>query len=153
ALYYWQSVVTGTVAGKTGGIYRKDFGNTTAPAELIYGPGDGTTSLNVCIGCHALSRDGKKMGFNSDDSDADDEYEDMNIGIFDMQTKRAVGGYGQPGAQPPGFQTFTNDHSRYLATDGRGTQSPGIFYLHDGNNPYAEISRPMVSTARVTQPD
>src|SRR5262249_18823810 len=67
-LYYWQSVVVGGAAGKTGGIFRHDFGSTTANSELVYGPVAGTSSQNTCIGCHALSRDGIKMGFNSDDS-------------------------------------------------------------------------------------
>ncbi|HLT31939.1 MAG TPA: hypothetical protein VK013_18010 [Myxococcaceae bacterium] len=55
ALYYW------TTSGDSG-IMRYDFaGPADAEATRVLGPSDGNGS---CLGCHALSRDGKKLFAN-----------------------------------------------------------------------------------------
>src|SRR5205085_7636932 len=71
-LYYWQSVTVGGTPGRTGGIYRYDFGKRNQPVDAFL-----TADSTRCIGCHFLSRDGQKMTYARDDSDADDEYGDV----------------------------------------------------------------------------
>src|SRR5215813_10480672 len=67
-IYYWQSLTFMGAAGRTGGIYRHDFGNPSTTPEPFLTPG----TLNKCVGCHFLSRDGQRMSFGSDDADSDD---------------------------------------------------------------------------------
>src|SRR5205814_3416386 len=91
-IYYWQSVVFGTLQGTSGGIYRYDFGTqATAPSPFLVPRASGAFS-NRCIGCHFISRDGKKMTFGNDDPDADDEYSDLKTSLLDVATFSADGG-------------------------------------------------------------
>lgn len=59
-LYYW-----GVVPPDTGKVMRVDFGNPNSIPEGFVVPGtDGlsnTGGFDKCVGCHALSRDGKKL--------------------------------------------------------------------------------------------
>lgn len=50
-LYYW--------AASAGGIFRYDFGRRGQKAENFYSPG--LAGLVTCVGCHALSRNGKRI--------------------------------------------------------------------------------------------
>ena len=79
-IYYWQSVTQNGVAGKTGGIFRKDFGNPDPTPEPFLTPG----TQNKCVGCHYLSRDGAKMIYGSDDADSDDELGDDHFVLYDV---------------------------------------------------------------------
>lgn len=56
-IYDWQSVTQGGVAGKTGGIFRKDFGDASPTSQPFLTPG----TTNKCVGCHYLSHDGLRM--------------------------------------------------------------------------------------------
>lgn len=59
-LYYW-----GVVPPDTGKVMRVDFGNPNSIPEGFIVPGtdglDNSGGFDKCVGCHALSRDGKKM--------------------------------------------------------------------------------------------
>ncbi len=55
ALYYWWADRSGANDGK---IMRTEFGLNKAPEVFLQKGKDG---INACIGCHALSRDGKRM--------------------------------------------------------------------------------------------
>src|SRR5882724_3417184 len=105
-IYYWQSVVNGTTAGKAGGIFRHDFGNPSPLPEIFLSP---TTGSNRCFGCHFLSRDGLRMTAGSDDADSDDEYGDLSTTVYTVTTGGALGP-ALPGTLPPGFQAFSPDH-------------------------------------------
>ncbi|HTR54770.1 MAG TPA: hypothetical protein VMJ10_28970 [Kofleriaceae bacterium] len=85
-IYYWQSVAVNGVAGTTGGIFRKDFGNPDPTPEPFLTPG----TQNKCVGCHYLSRDGLKMVYGSDDADSDDELGDDHFVLYDVATGTAA---------------------------------------------------------------
>jgi hypothetical protein len=58
-IYYWSP---------PGGIFRHDFAKAEEAAELVYGAGSGLGGGNLdnCVGCHALSPDGKRMAVSTD---------------------------------------------------------------------------------------
>ncbi len=147
-LYYWQSLVVGGVAGKTGGIYRYDFGaaGTTGTAFL-------TPTSGSCVGCHFLSRDGQRMTYGTDDADSDDEYGDLSGHLIDVGTKTLITtttpGLTKP--LPPGFQTFTHDHSKVMASTGQANND--FFNYWDGNAGGAPLGQANTGTNRGTQPD
>src|SRR5581483_1273572 len=59
-IYYWQSVTVSGLNGATGGIFRYDFGKRgQAPTPFLAPTASGGT-MQHCIGCHFLSRDGVK---------------------------------------------------------------------------------------------
>ena len=146
-LYYWQSAVYQGAPGKTGGIYRHDFGATAAAAE----PFLTAAGTNTCVGCHTLSRDGKRMTVGFDDADADDEYLDIDLELVDVASKSVIkSGLG------PGFTAFSPDHRRLLTTEGRCLSVTALFYRRDGDSgapllPDATIAG--VNGQVVTQPD
>ncbi len=144
-LYYWQSVVINGVQGKTGGIYRYDFGKPGQAGAPFLVPNQ---QNSTCIGCHFLSRDGKKMSFGADDADADDEYGDLKASLLDVQTKAISAG----GKVSPGFQTFSHDHALLLASDGRGMNKTPAFDEFDGNTG-AALGKVATGNQRATQPD
>jgi hypothetical protein len=130
AIYYWKSTVS---ANGTGGqIWEKSFGDTN-PETQVTGVSGSLTA--TCNGCHALSRDGLRMVVYSDDDDSDDEYSDVTGSLIDMTTKNPIGtAYaGRGTGQPPGFSTFSPDHSDYLTSDGLGTAPTDNFSLWSGN--------------------
>ena len=145
-IYYWQSVTQGGVAGKTGGIFRKDFGNPDPTPEPFLTPG----TQNKCIGCHFLSRDGLRMSYGNDDADSDDEYGDLHVTIYDVMNRTAVATN-----LPPGGQTFTADHTRMLASDGKGMSNTGELLVYNGDTGISIGARTFTSLAgmRVANPD
>src|SRR5439155_24183376 len=74
-------------------------------------------------GCHFLSRDGLRMTISADDSDSDDEYTDISMGLVDVAQKKFITMISYASGQAAGFQTFAPDHSLYLGTLGDGTGS------------------------------
>ncbi len=60
-LYYW---TTETSDGSPAGIYRHDWTRPGQPAEQYYTTAESDSGR--CVGCHALSRDGRKMGITFD---------------------------------------------------------------------------------------
>jgi hypothetical protein len=124
AYYYWKSTVSS--AGVGGQIWEKVFGdiaddekNVTSAVTLQAG-----TLSATCNGCHALSRDGKRMVVYSDDDDSDDEYSDVGGSLLDMTTspnatEMGVGVDGSRlGGQPPGFTTINPVGSYYVTSNG-----------------------------------
>jgi hypothetical protein len=146
-LYYWQSVVIGGVQGKTGGIYRYDFGKQGQTGDPYLVP---TQTVTTCIGCHFLSRDGVKMSFGADDADADDEYSDLKASLLDVATKAVAP--MSAGKISPGFQTFSHDHALLLASDGKAMNNPAAFFELDGTTG-APIRNVPTATKRATHPD
>jgi hypothetical protein len=146
-IYYWQSTTQNGVAGKTGGIFRKDFGNPDPTPEPFLTPGN----LNKCVGCHFLSRDGLKMTYGSDDADSDDEYGDLKVVLYDITTRTAAAT-----TLPAGFQTFeAAGHDSLLASDGKG-QGPMGELLHFNGLTGKAMTDSLLSglvAQRVTHPD
>jgi len=130
-IYYWKSTVTSNGTG--GQIWMKSFGDSN-PEQQVTGL-SGSALAASCNGCHALSRDGLRMVVYSDDDDSDDEYSDVTGSLIDMTTKNPIGtAYaGRGTGQPPGFSTFSPDHTQYLTSDGLGTAPTNVFTLWSGN--------------------
>jgi hypothetical protein len=148
-LYYWQSAIYNGAAGKTGGIFRYDFGVAGVAAVPFITPSSFNNGL--CVGCHSLSRDGTRMTYGSDDADADDEYGDLTgnlVNVGAVQPGKAVPVIGQC---DPGFQTFSHDHTKFLATDGTFAANPAAMTLLDGNTANVLGSAP--SGRQATHPD
>jgi hypothetical protein len=116
-LYYWASMRIGTNVF-SGGVFRYDFGVRGQSADPVLTPTYGGNGL--CIGCHDISRDGRKMLFDYDDNDADDEYTDVNTDIFDVasRTFATTGTLSKGQAFEPGFHTWNRPHSQFLLSDG-----------------------------------
>jgi hypothetical protein len=164
-IYYWKSTVS--ASGTGGQIWRKEFASATAEEQIT-----GTGILGgTCNGCHVLSRDGQRMVINSDDDDSDDEYGDVTSSLVDVGNKMVIGSSGFGGGGPAGFQTFSADHSLYLATTGDGSGQPGFggfggggtaimpdqFFLYDGNTGMQGtppgVTGGTMASQRVTMPD
>jgi hypothetical protein len=116
-LYYWQSATYGGIGGKTGGIYFHDFGSfSPTPTPFYTSGGTGT-----CVGCHTLSLDGVRMSLMTDDPDGDDEFGDVHTLVMDVASRSSVGGQ----KMSPGFQTWTHDHAKMIATTFKGSAGGG----------------------------
>ncbi len=146
-IYYWQSVTQGGIAGKTGGIFRKDFGDPSPTPEPFLTPG----TQNKCVGCHFLSRDGLRMTYGNDDADSDDEYGDLKTTLYDVANRTALATN-----LPAGNQAFLLDHSKLVASDGIGKSMMASLGVHDGNTG-ALLASPTVASAtpsnRIANPD
>ncbi|HEX7838197.1 MAG TPA: hypothetical protein VF469_12070 [Kofleriaceae bacterium] len=146
-IYYWQSTTQNGVAGKTGGIFRKDFGNSDPTPEPFLPPGN----LNKCVGCHFLSRDGLKMTFGSDDADSDDEYGDLKVGLYDIATRTTT-----VTNLPPGFQTFeAAGHDSLFASDGAGKSNTPELLHYSGTTGASMTASTLAALTgkRITHPD
>ncbi len=128
-IYYWQSMTVGGVAGTTGGIFRKDFGNPDPTPEPFLTPSTSSTTMTgKCVGCHVLSKDGLKMTFGDDDADSDDEYGDLKMYLHDITARTA--GTTQ---LPPGFQAFEGTtHDFFFASDGKGMSNTAEVLQYHG---------------------
>ncbi len=127
-IYYWQSATFGGVGGKTGGIYSHDFGSFDPKPVPFYTSG----ATGTCVGCHTLSRDGARMSLMTDDPDGDDEFGDVHTHLMDVATRTVLGGKDTSA----GFQTFTHDHAKYIASTfkaAKGTMPDTAFDVFDGN--------------------
>jgi hypothetical protein len=159
-IYYWQSITVSGLNGATGGIFRYDFGKRGQTPTAFLAPTSSGGTMQRCIGCHFLSRDGAKMSYGNDDPDADDEYSDLTVNLIDVASKAVVPlqtmGVG-------GFQAFAPDHSVILASNGAGTLmpppkggtagNPDDFYLFDGTSGKGATPSLVPVGARATQPD
>jgi hypothetical protein len=129
-LYYWASMRAVLVQGQTvnsGGVYRYDYGKRGQIAEAVLTPvkdakGNGGNSNGLCIGCHVLDREGRKMVFDFDDNDDDDEYSDVFTDIWDIPSKTAFTTIqkGNSAAFSAGYSTWNRAASQFLLDDGYG---------------------------------
>ena len=152
-IYYWQSMTVNGVAGTTGGIFRKDFGNPDPTPEPFLTP---TSSSNKCVGCHYLSRDGVKMAVGTDDADSDDELGDDRFYLYDVATRAPTQFMTN---QAKGFAAWQGSaHAEFLMGDGGGSStSPELFQL-DGSTaaaltPVSFSGVTALAGLRVTNPD
>jgi hypothetical protein len=145
-IYYWQSATYGGIGGKTGGIYSHDFGTFDPTPTPFYTSG----SSGTCVGCHNVSRDGLRMALATDDPDGDDEFSDVHTLVMDIPTKNKVG--GPNGSKLPGFQTFTHDHSRMIASTYQNNQDKS-FAIYDGDGANLLATAVLPPPMQATQPD
>jgi len=124
-IYYWQAATYGGIAGTTGGIFSHDFGTFDPTPTPFYTSG----ATGTCVGCHTLSRDGARMAVMTDDPDADDEYGDVKMHVMDVAKRAVVGG----GKVSPGFQTFTHDHLKMIATTFKSGARNAAFQVYDAD--------------------
>ncbi len=144
-IYYWQSAVFGGIGGKTGGIYSHDFGTFDPTPTPFYIAGN----VGTCVGCHTLSRDGVRIVLETDDPDGDDEFGDVKThAIMDVATKANVG----TTSAGPGFQTFTHDHSKMIASTYLAANNVR-FDVYDGNTSAALAQMALPQGMQGTQPD
>src|SRR5882724_287747 len=118
-LYYW------TTSGGTG-IMRWNFNSTSAAttAEKFIG----TQFTNgTCVGCHALSRDGRKIVASAGGQNSG------KVLLFDVANSRPLAGY--PLAQLSQFESWDPTGSRYvgLYTDDKKT-GPSDLIMFDGTS-------------------
>ncbi|MGZ3439798.1 MAG: TolB family protein, partial [Polyangia bacterium] len=157
-IFYWKSSIT--AGGVGGNIWAKAFGNAI-PEEQVTGVAGTNLANATCFGCHALSRDGKRMVVNFDDADSDDEYGDVVHTLMDVLTKNSLDGHNTYGHFEPGFQAIAPDTSIYVATNGDGTNPSNVFFMFDAMTgmPLAPASTPIgpamvgATPARPTMPD
>ncbi len=100
-LYYWNT---------SGIIQRYDFGIPFKKAELFLSPQ--MAGAGVCVGCHALSRDGKRIIVGKD-IPAPAPY-----GIFDVASRQPVTANGTALTGTGNFFSFSPDGSQLLYSDG-----------------------------------
>jgi hypothetical protein len=117
ALYYWSTTLKS--------IVRWNFGSTSQTmAETVVEPkdGDGTT----CVGCHALSRDGKKMVSTLGGQN------DGRILLWDIANKAAL---AKPFTQQRSqFESWNPDGSQFVGMFGDTAHTgPANLFLFDGN--------------------
>jgi hypothetical protein len=124
SIYYWQSAVHDGIDGRTGGIFRYDFSAPKPTPTPFYTSG----SAGTCVGCHFLSRDGARMAFAAENADGDDEFTDMTAKVMNVATKTVSTGR----LLSPGFQTFTHDHSKMIATTWLRAQNE-FFTIYNGD--------------------
>jgi len=103
-LYYW--------AAASGAINRYDFGRRGQTAEAFYTP---KTSGSICVGCHALSRDGTRIavGMNQP-SPASLRVLDVATRKVDFDSASAVTGLGGSGGS--NFEALSPD-GKYVLTN------------------------------------
>ena len=142
-IYYWQSATFGGVAGTTGGIYSHDFGSFDPTPTPFYTSG----ASGTCVGCHNLSRDGSRMALATDDPDADDEFGDVHTHVMDVATRTVLGG----AKMSPGFQAFTHDHTKMIASTWKNGNLSFAVFDGDGTTQLASAALPTGMAA--TQPD
>jgi hypothetical protein len=134
-VYYFASMRVPNASGgyNSGGVFRFDYGQRDQPPTPVLTPASASNPMNRCIGCHDISRDGRKMAFNYDDNDDDDDYSDPFTDILDIASATPVAPISSLGTNdfPPGFQTWNRSHSLFLLADGFGNQAtpPGAFRL------------------------
>lgn len=100
-LYYWNDV---------GVIQRFDFGLPNAVAELYMNAPQ--AGAGVCVGCHAVSPDGKKMVVGKDIPAP------APFTVFDVATKQPVQSTGGPISGAGNFFAFSPDSNQLLVSNG-----------------------------------
>lgn len=102
-LYYWNAAAGATM--------RYEFGKSGQTAELYMNAP--TAGAGVCVGCHVLSRDGKRIAEGLDIPGP------SGYKVFDVATKTKL--FEMPGlfsGQGANFFSFSPDNTQLLASDG-----------------------------------
>lgn len=100
-LYYWNT---------NGVIQRYEFGSPLQNAELYMTPQE--AGALVCVGCHALSRDGKKMAIGADIPAP------APFKVYDVATRAPLTGSSGPLSGASNFSAFTSEGSKLFYSDG-----------------------------------
>jgi hypothetical protein len=158
ALFYWASmrVTVSGAAVNSGGVFKYDFGVRGASADPVLTPDSPANSeQGNCIGCHSVAKDGRKMVFDFDDNDDDDEIGDIFTDIFDLIHQTATFPIIKRGKNvfPAGFHTWNHEATEFLLSDGPGdTATPtGAFRLVSPTGATLGYTKP--GTIRGTTPD
>ena len=97
-LYYWNAAAGATM--------RYEFGKSGQGAELyMNGPQAGA---GICVGCHVVSRDGKRIVQGLD-------FPGSAYKVFDVATKTTV--FTQPETMGGSFFAFSPDSAQYMVSD------------------------------------
>jgi hypothetical protein len=135
-LYYWTTTLKS--------IERWDFGSTTqTAAETVVAPTDGDGS--TCVGCHALSHDGKKLVATLGGQN------DGRILLWDIAKKVAL---AKPFTQQRSqFESWNPDGTQFVGMYGDTTHTgPSNLILFDGSTAL-EVGQVDVGGLRADHPD
>ncbi|MDQ3333832.1 MAG: hypothetical protein M4D80_01500 [Myxococcota bacterium] len=114
-IYYWTTTLRA--------IMRYDFGSQTQTvAEKFI---DSSAAGGACIGCHALSRDGKKMVAEAGGQN------DGRILLLDVATKQPIVPF--PTAAKSNFESWNPDGSAYVGVYGDTGATNFELMMFDGN--------------------
>jgi hypothetical protein len=125
ALFYWASLrITdqGTPLN-SGGVFKYDFGARGASATPVLTPDSpANSSQHNCIGCHDVSKDGRRMVFDFDDNNDDDEIGDVFTDLYDLINGTAAVPIIKGGKNvfPAGYHTWNHETTQFLLSDGPG---------------------------------
>lgn len=105
-LYYWSTT--------NSSIMRFDFASTTQTAPELFASATsiGATGIN-CIGCHSLSRDGRRMVVEAQGST------DGRIGILDVATGKLLTGTSFPAPAKAFFSSWSPDATQFVGVNDR----------------------------------
>jgi hypothetical protein len=128
AIYYW------TTSG-TSAIVRFDFAGTTDTGQPFITGNGKSGDPDECIGCHSLSRDGKKMTAERGFSFA------SQIFLYNVATKTAIA--APDTTQRSWFESWNPDGSQYVGVCGAGTPSgcpnPNLLLIDGSNGTLASV--------------
>ena len=148
ALYYW-TTKPGSV-----GVMRYDFANPdasgTTTAESILKYNNISTGVS-CVGCHALSRNGKKLVAEVNGQ------ADGRVSLVDLSTWKSTDktDLRQNGAKLSTFESWNPDGTQYVGVYGDSGASRYNLMLFDGSSAalLAEIPGTGTSSSAPTHPD
>lgn len=131
-IYYWQAVREGTPEQGTG-IGRFDFDSPQSLPELYFdndpdSPPLASGEQHPCVGCHAISHDGSKMGLTFGGSDP------SSFGLFSIAQKQFLALKNTDTAGYATFTTFNADSTR-LVNSFRGS-----LFLRAADDTLADIT-------------
>ncbi len=104
-LYYWSTTAKS--------IMRFDFASPTQTQAVKFVDATIANNPNGCVGCHALSRDGKKMVVEAEGAT------DGRIAIVDVATKTTTTAF--PAPNKSFFASWNVDSTKFVGVDDRGT--------------------------------
>ncbi len=117
-LYYW------TTSGNTG-IMRFDFASTTQTVPELFADATATGNSGVvCIGCHALTRDGKKIVAEAGGQS------DGRLLMLDVATFGQIAPFGAPAKSI--FESWSPDSSQFAGVYADSGATDCQLRIHDG---------------------
>ncbi len=122
-LYYWKVIppTNPQQSNGSGEVLRFDFGGTASVPEPFLVPGKNGLQQDQCVGCHALSRDGKKLI-----ASVGGRWDGRQILVNDLSKPIGSAGWltrdgsptGEPAKNRIQFASFNPDGSRIVAVFG-----------------------------------